>query len=579
MASVFVNEFDSGELSEVSLAAASYGVVTQVTSGLSGPTGLTFNNTVGAAPKAYVTESGSGELSIVDLSNSPSFGQTYLWFSGFNSPFDVATPLRWPMLYLTEFNSNEILRIDRSGGARIVLATGLSSPAGLALSKDDASLYVTEAGSGELLLVDTVNGNVFPVAFGFGQPRGIALGCHGLSDADEDGIPDVVEIGGVRDRNGILAADIAALGADPCRKTVAVEIDYMDGASDGHSHKPKPAAVAEVVDAFNKAPVQATLPCPFGGYPTRSNGVNLLVVVDDPIPETPEMSFGTGFETTKMANFDNALRPYFRYSLWVHNLGGGRGSTSGTAELFGNDFIVSLGSWTNQEGTVREQAGTFMHELGHNLGLEHGGRSGVNCKPNYLSVMNYLFQFGIVDADSGTSTIDYSRVPLPQLFESNLDENLGISDGAFVTAWSPDGGATIRAGRGDGPLDWTGSDADANGVVDDDTGVSVNINNLGFPGCAGSGNVLVGHDDWASLDYVFTDDLNYIDGVHRIPLGDPEISSDDARIVQEFWASLPPGSQPTGGPFDDGWLLALILGMVLLFALGWIVFKMLPRQR
>ena len=32
-----------------------------------------------------------------------------------------------------------------------------------------------------------------------------------------------------------------------------------------------------------------------------------------------------------------------------------------------------------------------MHELGHNLGLEHGGHDRVNCKPNYLSVMNYAF--------------------------------------------------------------------------------------------------------------------------------------------------------------------------------------------
>ncbi len=33
-----------------------------------------------------------------------------------------------------------------------------------------------------------------------------------------------------------------------------------------------------------------------------------------------------------------------------------------------------------------------MHELGHNLGLQHGGADDWNNKPNYLSVMNYLFQ-------------------------------------------------------------------------------------------------------------------------------------------------------------------------------------------
>ena len=52
-------------------------------------------------------------------------------------------------------------------------------------------------------------------------------------------------------------------------------------------------------------------------------------------------------------------------------------------------------------GTDDEQAGTFMHELGHNLNLAHGGAStlavgssnyNMNCKPNYLSVMNYARQ-------------------------------------------------------------------------------------------------------------------------------------------------------------------------------------------
>ena len=42
------------------------------------------------------------------------------------------------------------------------------------------------------------------------------------------------------------------------------------------------------------------------------------------------------------------------------------------------------------------EAAIFMHELGHNFGLRHGGWPGClgsedNLKPNYLSVMNYDF--------------------------------------------------------------------------------------------------------------------------------------------------------------------------------------------
>jgi hypothetical protein len=39
------------------------------------------------------------------------------------------------------------------------------------------------------------------------------------------------------------------------------------------------------------------------------------------------------------------------------------------------------------------QARAFMHELGHALGLKHGGQDDVNDKPNHFSVMNYWYQF------------------------------------------------------------------------------------------------------------------------------------------------------------------------------------------
>ena len=38
------------------------------------------------------------------------------------------------------------------------------------------------------------------------------------------------------------------------------------------------------------------------------------------------------------------------------------------------------------------QAAAFMHELGHTLGLLHGGGDDINFKPNYVSVMNYLWE-------------------------------------------------------------------------------------------------------------------------------------------------------------------------------------------
>ena len=47
-----------------------------------------------------------------------------------------------------------------------------------------------------------------------------------------------------------------------------------------------------------------------------------------------------------------------------------------------------------------------MHELGHTLNLRHGGFEDDNCKPNYISVMNYDNQDGInrwADKESWTT--------------------------------------------------------------------------------------------------------------------------------------------------------------------------------
>jgi hypothetical protein len=83
-------------------------------------------------------------------------------------------------------------------------------------------------------------------------------------------------------------------------------------------------------------------------------------------------------------------------------------SISGYSDLGGQDTAVTLGLWEtapNQDMSKRANviAGTLFHEIGHTLGLTHGGRYydtpgsyvptyEANCKPNFQSIMNYLFQ-------------------------------------------------------------------------------------------------------------------------------------------------------------------------------------------
>jgi hypothetical protein len=60
------------------------------------------------------------------------------------------------------------------------------------------------------------------------------------------------------------------------------------------------------------------------------------------------------------------------------------GQAGGWGEQGGNDLVL-----------YNTDPASLMHELGHLLDLDHGGGDSRNCKPNYVSVMNYDHAFGI----------------------------------------------------------------------------------------------------------------------------------------------------------------------------------------
>jgi uncharacterized repeat protein (TIGR01451 family) len=371
--------------------------------------------------------------------------------------------------------------------------------------------------------------------------RGKVLFDVGFNDDNsaKDGIPDGVKHSKVYDTNGNVVADMAALGADPCRPTIAMQIDYMQGAADGHTHKPKASAIADVQQAFANAPTSGQLaavqPCHYAGYP-NGKGVDLVIDVANAIPEQPVVGIGSDYTTIRQANFNSARQPYFHYALFVHDQKAGS-SSSGLCCENKKNILISLGSWRttcigagpdgkldttpqgddvvsgtsitdgpdrtcnttasgddtqvhavgggadeDQVGTSRDQAGSIMHELGHALGLGHGGNEGTNYKPNYLSDMNYSFDpSGIPDPTIGGNRLDYSRSALPQLNEASLNEKSGIGDGTDFTSWY-DPALNVRSGQGNQSLDWNWS---GNGTTFDSNPVSVDVNN--DASCVGPG--------------------------------------------------------------------------------------------
>ena len=302
---------------------------------------------------------------------------------------------------------------------------------------------------------------------------------------------------------------------NPCpvigTKDIYVEVDFLKG------HRPDTTAIQNVVDSFT------------------AQGIQLHVLVDEEIdyhadliaPPSPGNAANTAWDNLKKAQFGTAAertgtdsfvkdmltakREAFHYVIFTHSqIGGASGSSEGPAtsgaRTPGNDIDITLGNWAGGVGTTDEQAGTFMHELGHNLGLRHGGDDNTQCKPNYLSVMSYSRQFSKLFPS--TRPLDYSREALPTLTETSLNEPNGVIIGGEYAAAQPivygstTGSSYNDMSSGSGglplePIDWN----NAGGGTQNPSSPAPDINQITSAGCTTSStsDTLVGFDDWANL--------------------------------------------------------------------------------
>jgi hypothetical protein len=320
------------------------------------------------------------------------------------------------------------------------------------------------------------------------------IGASLRQDTDGDGLPDVWEKNGYTE-NGTFV-NLPAMGADPLHKDLFVWMDYMIR-PDSVNLAPSQTVINNIKTAFANAPVQ---------NPDGATGINIHPVLGNQVTYVETLGVAgdytqvwTQFDSLKQDFFNQAYAKAFRYMIWANTYN--QGTSSGLArDIPAMDFIVSLGGWGTPGGTDWQKLGTFIHELGHCLGLTHGGSNHVNYKPNYLSIMSYFFQTsGLYRnghwGDAGfPANYDYQRVNTPSLNENSLTEANGLSGADDVSTYGTLYYYNLTwteafAANAAGAIDWN-----KNSIIDVDP-VSVDLNH------DGSTTTLTAQNNWENINY------------------------------------------------------------------------------
>ncbi|MHA7814605.1 MAG: GC-type dockerin domain-anchored protein [Phycisphaerales bacterium] len=404
-------------------------------------------------------------------------------------------------------------------------------------------------------------------------------------DYDGDGLFNTWEEDGIDfEIDGTPELDLPGEGADPQRKDLFVEIDTHNGIQLQQS------LLDEIATSFDDAPVP---------NPNGQSGINLHIGIDETalpnrdytenlvtgqgdlkmqIRQQRDMFFGTAAQRQSDISdvlIKSKLLTYrycvvggsIEYTFTNPNPCPGEDPITtlrpgGMGEIPGDEFIITLQNPNNRPG---DMARSIMHELGHCLGLRHGGCDNVNFKPNYFSVMNYMHALEMPNWGQQWNDglrLDYSRADLPDVDESSLSEPIGIGSNSETTAGrlfafandnpiNPSGSTRIWIADGSpgAPVDWNiDGSTTAIGIM-----LDVNRSNIKSPE---SIEVHSGHDDWANLYYKVRGGENF--GFGPVAAGDStlnpevgELSFEEAQALNDLDVVYLVGGQPCPADLND----------------------------
>jgi hypothetical protein len=371
-------------------------------------------------------------------------------------------------------------------------------------------------------------------------------------DSDGDSLMDGWEVLGVQFGDGSFI-NLPAMGANPLRKDIFVQYDYERGAHLDANGWPY------IINLF------------------RSHNINVWVTEN----ERPRTGVVSTLDAEHAAfQLDSSGHYYFDPKLnWTHHYIYSRHKADRSATWHyvtidfntGDNCPMSSSDPQNDpdcrpydnhhnhiDRDYFDALYRVIHELGHNLGLGHGGRTGynfqsrhgdaitydggggdwdnVNQKPNYLSIMNYRYNNGgwlcINTAGDVLGNLDFDHGIMPHLHETSLLENFPALTNALATISCPapyHAAITFNCMLSDGTRQMRLSDG--NQVL--------SVENEGSSWSAsGLGGLLTGGVDW-NCDNVFSPTVQTNingDGIEN-PFGNG--SNSDDLFPEDDWSYIP----------------------------------------